>query len=286
MIKKGLGKGLGALIPGYDESDVDVSSEHQIINLDIENVTPDSTQPRKNFDVNALTQLADSVRLHGIIQPILVRAAGEGKYIIIAGERRWRAARIAGLQTIPAMLKDAPGSNIMELALIENLQREDLNPLEEAAGYCFLMETYNLTYDDLSKRIGKSNSTIMNTIRLMKLPQNIQDMVFNGLLSEGHARALITVPDAKYQFSLAQKIVAEGLSVRATEKLAKQTPTQRIVTIIQPPERVQYIESAENRISAKLGTKVKINPGKKKNKIEIEYYSNEDLERILSILDK
>lgn len=292
MIKKGLGKGLGALIPGFDEDigfDVPQASEGetQIKIIDIE---PDKNQPRKSFDIGSLGQLAESIRLHGVIQPILVKALGNGRYSIIAGERRWRAARMAGLKTVPAVIRNSPESNVMELALIENLQREDLNPMEEAAGYKSLMDTYNWSQEQIGVRVGKSRSAIANIMRLLTLPSEIQEMVARGDLGEGHARALITIKDAEYQMELARNIAELGLSVREVERLAKSPPKAESAgdksetSEHQGSERNFYTDRLAESMSRAFGTRVRISSGKNKSKIEIEYYNEGDLERIIKMI--
>ena len=279
-MKKSLGRGLGALIPGYDAETSGPLDEQEIKLIDIE---PNRDQPRKSFDPEPLESLAESIRQHGIIQPILVQRQDNGRYTIIAGERRWRAARMAGLKTIPAVVRNTDTSNIMELALIENLQREDLNPLDEAEGYRFLSSEYGLTREQISQRIGKSQSAISNALRLLTLPEQILDMLKNGSITGGHAKMLVSMEDKEWQLELAQKIVTEGLSVREVERLAKRPRVTFVVREQRTDEKHVYIRNIQDDMCRLLGTKVKINTGKRKNKIEIEYYSDEDLDRILNI---
>ena len=281
-----MGRGLGALLGDAALQ----AQEGGSLCLPISQVEPGLKQPRKRFDDASLADLADSIRIHGIIQPLTVRRLASGYYQIIAGERRWRAAKLAGLTEIPAVIIEADDRKVMELGLIENLQREDLNPIEEASGYRTLMEEYELTQEEVAQQVGKSRSAVANALRLLSLPDAIHLLLEEGTLSAGHARAILSVPGGDMQKKLAQKVVAEGLSVRQTEALAK-----RIATQAEQPEKPApssgpdltiYIKAAERDLSTRFGRKVHILNGKKKGKIELEYYSTEDLNTLLEALQQ
>lgn len=280
--KSALGKGLGALIPDMDNEIV--SDKNQgILEIDINKVTPNKFQPRKNFDEEKLQELSQSIKENGIIQPIIVNKSGKF-YNIIAGERRWRAARIAGLKTVPVIEKDLTEKEIMEISLIENLQREDLNPIEEALAYRRLMDEFSLTQEEISVRVGKSRPVIANSLRLLNLDKRVIQYIVEGTISEGHGRVLAGIDSFELQYELAKRIIDDGLNVRQTEKLAKSLNDNKS----KKKEKVKtdiYIKEIEDRLKTVLGTKVTINKGNKKSKIEIEYYSNEDLERILDIFN-
>ncbi|GHV16772.1 hypothetical protein FACS189425_01670 [Clostridia bacterium] len=255
--------------------------------LKIRDVEPCHGQPRNAFDKDELEKLTKSISIHGIIQPIIVRSMDNGRYEIIAGERRWRAAQAAGLKEIPVVIRQVDNENIMELALIENLQRVDLNPIDEALGYKILMEKYNSTQEQISERIGKSRSAIANSLRLLNLPQPIKELVETGDITSGHARALATLTSENKQKEIAERIIRNDLSVRSTEKLVKSAtkiPTKTAKTIIPTGEMAVYLEGVEKNIARQLGTKVKITQGSKKSTIQIEYYTNKDLDRIVKIL--
>lgn len=274
--QRGLGKGLGALIR-ETESEVGGS----VSELKITELEANQNQPRRYFDDAALQELADSIKLHGIVQPIIVRKTDES-YQIVAGERRWRAARLAGLKTVPVVIKDYSNVQVMQIALIENLQRQDLNSIEEALAYKSLLEEHDLTQEEISEKIGKSRSAIANTLRLLNLPEEIKEMVVHGKISAGHARALLSINDKKRQIEIAQKIVEQQLNVRDIEKLAAEKP---YVEKVPKKKDVEIIE-LEERLKRTLATKVNIIHKKDKGKIEIEYYSNDDLDRILELLQK
>ena len=277
--KRGLGKGLGALIPENEEK-----IQNAIIELKITDVEPNENQPRKAFDDQALTDLSESIKEHGVVQPIIVRQVGSG-YQIIAGERRWRASRLAEKKTIPAIVKDCSNLEVMELALIENLQREDLNSIEEALAYKSLTEEYNMTQDEIAKQIGKSRPAIANSLRLLQLPQNIKSMIAEGKISQGHARALLAIDGEKKQLEMAEKIISQQLNVRQIEKLAQETKHKEKTDT--PPDRYQLeINQLEEKLKASLGTKVTIQHKRNRGRIEIEYYSNEELDRIVDLLEK
>ena len=277
-MKKGLGKGLDMLF----SEDNPVSIKSGITDLKLVQVEPNSNQPRKTFDNEKLEILADSIKEHGLIQPIIVVKNKKGNYTIVAGERRWRAAKKAGLETIPAVIKDYSDRTVTEVALIENLQREDLNPIEEALGYKSLMDEYKLTQDEISKRIGKSRSAVANSLRLLTLQKELQKYLISGQISEGHARAILSLNGEVLREFLLNRIIDEGLNVRQAEKLAKDLQ----VVKEEKPKKVTAadieIEKIKNRLEQGFGTKVKIKNGASKGKIEIEYYGNDDLERILS----
>lgn len=284
MAKRGLGKGLGAFI---DESSIlAVESTEGVIKLKTGDIEPNKNQPRKQFDKEKLQALAESINEHGVIQPILVTKIGSG-YEIVAGERRWRAAKLAGLKEIPAIVREYSSQALTEVALIENIQREDLNPIEEAAAYRALMDEHNLTQEEISKRLGKSRSAVANSLRLLTLEPQFQSYVISGEISEGHARCVLSVNGEVLREFLINRIIEDGLSVRQAEKLAKDLNApkkehehkQKIAD-----ETFIQIERIRKSMEDKFGTKVKINHGEKKGKIEIEYYGNRDLDRLLELL--
>ena len=257
-----------------------------VVELKVINLEPNSTQPRKRFDREKLEALAESIRNHGLIQPVLVTPTSHDTYQIVAGERRWRAAKMAGIKTVPCIVREYSAREVMEIALIENLQREDLNPIEEAEGYKKLMLTFGLTQEVISERVGKSRPAVANALRLNNLPDEIKAMLIDDKLSGGHARALLGISDSAAQMEIAEKIIAEGLSVRQTEAIisgisAKKTekPKSKVDKAL-----LRYYMDIEKLMGNHLGTKVKILPGKVKSKIEIEYYTREDLERLLEQL--
>ena len=289
--KKGLGRGLGAFFDDVPvASPVDVKktqpqAEEQsgVTRLKIRDIEPNPDQPRKTFDKAALEALASSIKEHGVIQPILVKPAKGGIYIIIAGERRWRAAKLAGLKEIPCIIGEYTEKEIMEVALIENLQREDLNPIEESEGYKKLMDTFALTQEEVSQRVGKSRSAVANALRLNQLSDTVKKMVVDGKISAGHARAILSLEKESDRLILAEKIEKDGLSVRQAEAaaavIAKNRGTKKSKTVDKNLEA--YFKNLADTLSHKLETKVSIKHGKKRGKIEIEYYSNDDLENIL-----
>ena len=286
-LERGLGKGLGALLGDAALQ----SQEGGSLSLPISQVEPGLKQPRKRFDEESLQDLADSIRIHGIIQPLTVRRLSSGYYQIIAGERRWRAAKQAGLSEVPAIIVEADDRKVMELGLIENLQREDLNPMEEAMGYQALIEEYGLTQEEAARRVGKSRPAVANALRLMALPDAIRALVEEGKLSAGHARALLSVPDSTSQKKLAQKVVAEGLSVRQTEALAKRLAREREELEEHGGEKPVdpmklYRDAAAKELSTRWGRKVSITMGPKKGKLEFEFYNDEDLTELLDRLEK
>ena len=280
-LELGLGRGLNSLLgdPGLN------TQTSGSVTLPISQVEPGLNQPRKRFEPEALEDLAQSIRQHGIIQPLTVRRLSSGYYQIIAGERRWRAAKLAGLVEIPALIIEADDRKVMELGLIENLQREDLNPAEEARGYQTLMDEYGLTQEQVAERMGKSRPAITNTLRLLSLTDEVLTMVEEGILSAGHARALLSLPSPALQLETAQKVVAEGLSVRQTESLVKAMQKEKKEKPKLSDEIFLYIGEAEKNLSGHLGRKVKINHKGKKGRIELEYYNEQDLESLLAALD-
>ncbi len=280
---KGLGKGLGALLQSADPISEEIKGS--VINLKINDISPNREQPRKMFDQDKLSELAASIRENGVIQPIIVCRSEKG-YQIVTGERRWRAARMAGLTTIPAIIRELTDVQILQQALIENIQRQDLNPLEEAAAFERLIKEYGMTQEKLSSVIGRSRSAIANTIRLLNLPDDIKSMVQNESISAGHARALLSLNEADKQSKAAQTIMNKNLSVRETEQLVKSLnqPTKKKKD--KPdPAYVMSVRDVEERLTRSLGTKVKLKDRQGKGTIQIEYYTKEDLERLIDLLE-
>ena len=280
---KGLGKGLGALLGDFAEEPIEKSA-YQL--LPIYKVEPNPDQPRHDFGEEELQALADSITEHGIIQPLTVRQLSSGYYQIIAGERRWRAARLAGLQEVPAVIIEADDKKAMELALIENLQRQDLNPVEEALGYQTLMQDYGLTQEEAAKRVGKSRPAVANALRLLGLCPEVLEKVRSGALSAGHARAVLTLKTEKKQLEAAQKIIALGLSVRQAELLCKNMSKEVTPVKEEPVLKVNYVAECEKQLSKHLGRGVKIVNGKRKGRFELEFYGQEDLQVLLDALMK
>lgn len=283
---KGLGKGIDAMIPTIDSMPKgrmkkSIETEKGETYLNINEVEPNREQPRKNFNEDALQELSESIKQHGIIQPIVVTKKDD-YYQIIAGERRWRAAKLAKLKEVPVIIKDYTPEEVMEIALIENIQREDLNPVEEALAYQNLIEEYKLKQDEVAERVSKSRTAITNSIRLLKLDKRILDMLVDEQISSGHARALLAVSDKEEQYNLAMKIFDERLSVRETEKIVKSMSKPKKVKEKEKIENDFIYRDLENQLRDIIGTKVTINPKtNKKGKIEIEYYSQEELEKIV-----
>lgn len=281
MAKKGLGKGVGGSLFGIDEEFSSSDNGVQLIRLSL--IEPNKNQPRKTFDKSKIDALAQSIKDHGVIQPLVVVKNGD-MYSIVAGERRWRAAKAAGISEVPVVIRDYTPRELMEIALIENIQREDLNPIEEALGYKALMEDFDLTQDEVSQRIGKSRSAVANTVRLLSLDNKIQKMLISGELSQGHARAILSVENETLRYEFAREIVEKNMNVRQAENAAKQLNSKRV------PRKKNIgtdfdieLKNVTDRLASHLGTKVKISDNGKKGKIEIEYYGNDDLERLLSI---
>ena len=280
---KGLGKGLGALLGDFAEEFTSEKIPYQIIPL--YKVEPNRDQPRQDFDEEELQSLADSISVHGVIQPLTVRELPSGYYQIIAGERRWRAARMAGLSDVPVVIIEADDRKAMELALIENLQRENLNPVEEALGYQTLIQEYGLTQEDAAKQVGKSRPAVANALRLLSLSPQVLEKLRAGELTAGHARAILTLKTEKKQLEAAQKIIALALSVRQAETLCKnmlkEPAPKKEVTFA-----VDYVAECEKSLSKHLGRGVKIVNGKRKGRFELEFYGEEDLQRLLDALMK
>ena len=278
---KGLGKGLGALMGDLTVETPSAKSPYQL--LPIHKVEPNPGQPRQDFDPEELQSLADSIAVHGVVQPLTVREVGSGYYQIIAGERRWRAARIAELKEIPAVIIEADDKKVMELALIENLQRQDLNPVEEALGYQTLMQEYGMTQEDAAKQVGKSRPAVANALRLLNLSPKVLEMVRKGELTAGHARAVLSLKTEKLQEQAAQKIAALGLSVRQAELLCKNM-TKEPAPVKEPTLAVDYVAECEKSLSKHLGRGVKIVNGKRKGRFELEFYGQDDLQVLLDAL--
>lgn len=297
-VKKGLGKGLGNLIPESDKEAQKTKVVEKVVEkkvivkelaetiVKINEVEPNKNQPRRTFDEDALLELAESIKQHGVIQPLIVKKRDK-YYEIIAGERRWRAAKMAGLKEIPIVIKDLSDQEIMEVALIENIQREDLNPIEEAQAYQRLIKEYNYKQDELAERVSKSRVAVTNSMRLLKLDERVQKMIIDDMISAGHARALLAITDSEKQYTIAMKVFDEKLSVRETEKLIKNLDKQVKPKVNTTPENDFIYRDIENKLKESMGTKVIIhNKDNNKGKIEIEYYSQDDFERIVDILKK
>lgn len=276
-MKKGLGKGLGALLEQNAAPELNTASE-----IDVGLIDVCTTQPRKSFDAEKLEELAESIKIHGVIQPLVLKPE-QGRYTIIAGERRFRASRIAGLKTVPAIIKDVDPKQLLELSIIENIQREDLNPIEEAQAIHVLMKEYHLTQEELSARIGKSRSAIANTIRLLALPKKCREWVEQGLLSAGHARALLAIQDKKAMAQAAEYIIEKGFSVRETEEYVKRL--QKGAAEKRIKEKAPEVLQAEETLGDRLGTRVSITGGNKRGKISIEYFSQEQLNQLYDFLN-
>ena len=276
--KGGLGKGLDAIFAENDMEDANAT-----VTLKISEIEPNRAQPRKDFNDEALAELADSIAQHGVLQPLLVRPLLGGGYQIVAGERRWRAARMAGVSEVPVVIREMSDHEVMELALIENLQREDLNPMEEAAGFQSLIESYHMTQEEAAQRVGKSRSAVTNALRLLGLTPSVRKLVEEGKLSAGHARALVPLSPS-LQESAANAIVSGGLSVRQTEALVKRLSAEKKEAQDKDPDEVDYLAEAQNELKARLCRGVKIVPGRKKGRIELEYYGVDDLNDLLDAL--
>ena len=281
--QKGLGKGLGALISDFDEP-VQDQSAYQM--LPIYKIEPNPGQPRQDFDPEELEALSESISLHGLIQPLTVRLTQSGYYQIIAGERRWRASRMAGLSEVPVVIMEADDKKAMELALIENLQRQDLNPVEEAMGYQVLMDEFGLTQEETATQVGKSRPAVANALRLLNLNPDILDMVRDGRLTAGHGRAILSIKDEKKQKEAAQKISALGLSVRQAELLCRNMNKESREEPKKSTLTVDYVAECEKNLSKVLGRGVKIVNGKRKGKFELEFYGQDDLQLLLDALMK
>ncbi len=282
---RGLGRGLEALIIDTEIPAIEPESgpsKDGVSYIDINEIKPNRNQPRKLFDADRLQELADSIQEHGVIQPLIVRSVDNG-FELVAGERRWRAARLAGLKAVPCLLRELSEEENALIAIIENMQREDLNPIEEAEGLNRMIDAFGLTQEQVSKSVGKSRPYITNSLRLLKLPTEIKDMLSQGTLTPGHGRALLSMPDLKVQLAVAQKIANEGLSVRAVEAMVQKKQGTKTQTH-KHAERDANTLQLERELKEILGTKVKINMAGKKGRIEIEYYSREELERLIELL--
>lgn len=284
MAKAKLGRGLNSFFE--DRSPIENQAEGDVTSLRITQVEPNKNQPRQSFDKEKIEALAESIAKHGVIQPIIVVKTGD-RYRIVAGERRWRAAKKAGLKEIPAVIREYSDSEIAQIALIENLQRENLNPIEEAAGYQTLMSKYDMTQEQVSSTIGKSRSAIANSIRLLSLEKDIQEKLVSGEITSGHARALLSIEDADVRRSVLNSIIEKGLNVRQAEALAKQLSAEKPKkTHSEPDEQTKAaLSSVENGLSEYLGTRVRLIHKNKRGKIEIEYFGNDDLDRILNLIN-
>ena len=278
MKNMGLGRGLGALL-----GDAALDAQHNSVSLKTAEIEPNLEQPRKYFDEEALQELAENIQLHGVLSPLWVRRLPSGYYQIIAGERRWRAARQAGLTHVPAVVFEVDDRRAMELALVENLQREDLNPLEEAEGYKALTEQFGLTQEEAATQVGRSRPAVANALRLLGLPEGVRVRIGRGELSGGHARALLRLPPGM-QEGVAAQVVKAGLSVRQTENLVRKLCEQARPEEHSRPLTVNYLEEHERRLTAALGRRVHIVSGKKKGRVELEFYSPEDLDKVLVLL--
>ncbi len=282
MAKGGLGRGFGSII--NEDAVMSVESVEDVLSLRLSVIEPNKNQPRRHFDADKLHSLAESIRQNGVISPIVVTKTDTG-YEIVAGERRWRAAKLAGLTEIPAIVRNYSPQKLTEVALIENIQREDLNPIEEAQAYRALMEDYDLTQEQISERLGKSRSAIANSVRLLSLEDGLQKYVISGQISEGHARCVLSLEGTVLREFLIGRIIEDGLSVRQTEKLAKDLAKAGVPKPQKKTTQTDIqVELIRKSIEEKLGTKVKISHGAKKGRIEIEYYGNRDLDRLLEVL--
>lgn len=288
---KGLGRGLEALFGAFDDSNdyKNITTQRKenntgILEIDINKIKPNPNQPRKNFDQDALNELAASIKVHGIVQPIVLNQQPDGQYLIIAGERRWRAANICGLKTVPAVIKNYTDKQIKEISIIENLQREDLNPIEAAKAIKELMDEYGLTQETVSDRIGKSRSNVANTLRLLSLYPDVMEMVEKGKISSGHARCLVVIEDPKEQIRLAQMVISKNLSVRDLEKAVKAytNPTKKVVV---KEEQSLELKELINQMQKTFATKVSAIGNDKKGRIYIDYYTRDDLDRIAELLE-
>jgi ParB family transcriptional regulator, chromosome partitioning protein len=280
---KGLGKGLGALLQNTDPASDEVKGA--IFDIKVTDISPNASQPRKRFEPEKLDELAASIKENGIIQPVIV-CRSENGYQIVAGERRWRAARIAGLKTIPAIIRELTDVQILQQALIENIQRQDLNPLEEASALKRLIEEHHMTQEKVASVVGRSRPAVANMLRLLQLPDDIQGMIQDETVSAGHARALLSIEDEKMQKKAAWQIAKRGLSVREAERLAKRYNQPPKTKKMQTDAYVLSVREVEQRLAGRLGTRVKLNDRQGKGTIQISYYSNDDLDRLIEIIER
>ncbi|MDT3700051.1 MAG: ParB/RepB/Spo0J family partition protein [Thermincola sp.] len=283
MSKKGLGRGLQALLPTVEKVDKNDTDE-KIIEILLSDIKLNKNQPRSTFDEEKLKELALSIKEHGVVQPVIVRPIETGKFELVAGERRWRACQMVGLARIPAIVRKLNQKETSEIALIENIQRENLNPIEEGAAYKTLMDEYGLTQEELSKRVGKSRPFIANTVRLLALPETVKKMVVQGTISAGHARSLLAISKSRDQEAVAQKIASKGLTVRQTEKEVKAFLTEKKAGSKASLKADPNVTDLEDKLKKKFSTRVYIKRGKKSGRIEIEYYGAEELQRLLEVL--
>jgi ParB family chromosome partitioning protein len=278
--KFGLGKGLGALIP---EEEI-IEDSASVLKISINLIKANKEQPRKSFDPEKISELAQSIKEHGVIQPIILNKE-DNTYVVVAGERRFRAAKSIGLTEIPAIIMDIDSKEVLEVSLIENIQREDLNPIEEAIAYKKLLIDFNLTQEEISKKVSKSRTAIANCMRLLNLDERVQDYLIDGVISEGHGRAILGLNDKELQYKIAQMIIDDSLNVRQTERLVKNFESEKKEKIVEKQNNIYY-KDIMNKLENRFGTKVMINSkNKNKGKIEIEYYSEEDFERILELFN-
>lgn len=281
--KGGLGRGLTSLLA---DNSLEETSAAQPVKLNLMDIEPNKDQARKQFDESALSELADSIAQHGVLQPLLVRPLIGGGYQLVAGERRWRASRIAGLTQVPVVIKELNDTEAAVISLIENLQREDLNPVEEALGFASLMKDFSLTQEEAAQKVGKSRPAVANALRLLKLPEKVLDMVRENKLSAGHARALAAIEDEKVLISTAELIIAKGLSVRAVEKLVKTLTAEKKENAKKSASRATFFDEVELSLNNSLGRKARVvtKSGKESGTLEIAFYDKDDLARIASIL--
>jgi ParB family chromosome partitioning protein len=284
-MKHGLGKGMLALI---DENTLSEIEQNQVVKIPVENIIPNRYQPRKKFNEETLKELAISIKENGIIQPVIVSNLGNGKYELIAGERRWKAAQLAGIPEIPAIIRDCSENERLEIALVENIQREDLNPIEEALAYKEILERLSITQDELAQKIGKNRSSITNTLRLLKLPEYIKEMLISGALTEGHARAILALEDIDKMIAFADYIIQNNLSVREAENEVKKFLEKEKYVSRETSEKKEdfILKNAEDELIRTFGTKVEIKGNRKRGRIEIHYFSDEDFTRLLEIFRK
>jgi len=282
MNRKALGKGIEALIPSFEDGSSESEDRTGSVDLLIDEIVPNRLQPRKNFNDGQLEELENSIREHGVIQPIIVQK-GQNSYELIIGERRWRASKKIGLKKIPAIVRETTDTESLELALIENLNRQDLNPIEEADGYARLAKDFKLTQEKISQRMGKSREAVANAMRLLKLPRQVKEDIIDGRLTMGHGRALLGLKNEKDIEILRKKIVSQSLNVRETEAQIKKTPREIEDPVRKTPKKDIFIKKLEMELERKLGTKVEIAPSKKGGKVLIKYYSDDDLERIRTL---
>lgn len=288
ITKKGLGKGLDSMIPDKIDKKETINESDNVSRetfINIKEIEPNKGQPRKNFNEDAIQELAESIKQYGVIQPLILQKRDK-YYEIIAGERRWRAARIAGLKEVPAIIKDYSPQEVVEIALIENIQREDLNPIEEALAFQKLISEFKLKQDEVAERVSKSRASVTNSMRLLKLDSRVQQMLIDDMISSGHARSLLPIEDVNMQYKIASEIFDQKLSVRETEKLVKKLLSDVPVKKTDVKEDEFIYKDLEEKIKSIIGTKVSISKkAKNKGKIEIEYYSNEELERIVELFE-